>query len=265
MEYKLLDVLREEVKENRKAALVTVTKAMGSTPRKTGSMMVVFQNGRTYGTIGGGKFEIAAIHAAVKSLEEGKSGSFHFQLNDEVGSLQMQCGGEADVFIKVFVPNHKLMLVGGGHIALSLYELGKKLGFFTVVFEDREEYANKARFPDVDEIQLGNIEEKLQNYPIDETCYIVIVTRGHQADESALKSVIHSNAAYIGMIGSKNKTAYILDNLRKEGIPQDTIDKLYAPIGLGLGGETPEEIALSILAEILLVKNNGRFIHMKDK
>lgn len=264
MEYKILDEVSNEIKENKKVALVTITKVQGSSPRKEGSMMGVKEEGTIFGTIGGGKLELVATKWAEKCMLNGKDETFHFKLNDEEGSLHMQCGGEVEVFIKIFSPPHKLLIVGGGHIALKLYELSKILGFYSVIFEDREEFCNKERFPEADELKVGDIEKLLYEYSINDNCYVVIVTRGHKHDEIALRAVIKSDAKYIGMIGSKNKTRYVRDNLIKADISNDLIDKVYAPIGISLGGETPEEIAFSIMSEILLVKNQGKLKHMKD-
>lgn len=260
----VLDSISEMIKANKKVALATITRVKGSTPRKEGSMMGILEDGSIFGTIGGGNLEAEVIKQAKKCMSIGKSNTFHFQLTDSEGSLHMQCGGEAEVFIKIFNPYHKLYIVGGGHVALKLYELGKMMGFYTVIIEDREEFCNLDRFPKADELKVGDIEKTLMECPLDESSYVVIITRGHNHDEIALKSVIESNARYIGMIGSKNKTRYIMDNLKNEGISKEQLDKVYAPIGIELGGETPEEIAFSIMSEIVLIKNNGRLKHMKE-
>ena len=264
MEYKILNEISDEIKLNKRVALATITRVEGSTPRKEGSMMGIKEDGTIFGTIGGGTLELVVTENAKKCIVDGESKNFNFKLTDDEGSLHMQCGGEADVFVKVFSPFDKLIIIGGGHIGLELYELGKMLEFYTIIVEDREEFCNINRFPKADELKLGNIEEVLQEYPIDNSSYIVIVTRGHRHDEVALKSVIDSNAKYIGMIGSKNKTKYIMDNLKIEKVSQEKLDKVYAPIGINLGGETPKEIAFSIMSEILVVKNNGSLNHLKD-
>ncbi|WP_244282241.1 XdhC family protein [Maledivibacter halophilus] len=264
MEYKVLDSISEMIKSNKKVALATITKVEGSTPRREGSMMGILEDGNIFGTIGGGNLEAEVIKQAKKCMAVGKSDTFHYELTDSKGSLHMQCGGEADVFIKVFNPYDKLYIVGGGHVALKLYDLGKMMGFYTIIVEDREEFCNIERFPRADELMVGDIEETLMKCALDENSYIVIVTRGHKHDEIALKSVIKSNAKYIGMIGSKNKTKHIMDNLKSEGISKEELKEVYAPIGIDLGGQTPEEIAFSIMTEILLIKNNGKLRHMKE-
>lgn len=264
MEYKVLDVLSNEIKKNKSVALAIITKVSGSTPRKEGSMMVIKEDGTTFGTIGGGKLELVVTEYAQKCMIDKKSSAFNFKLNDEEGSLHMKCGGNAEVFIKVYIPYNKLIIVGGGHIAQKLYHLSKMLDFYTVIIEDREEYCNYKRFPEADELKVGDIEKILNKYEINENCYVVIVTRGHKYDEIALRAVVETKAKYIGMIGSKNKAKYIIDNFIKDGINREKIQKVYVPIGLNLGGNTPEEIAFSIMSEILLIKNNGSLFHMKD-
>lgn len=264
MEYRILNQISDEIKLNKKVALATITRVEGSTPRKEGSMMGIKEDGTIFGTIGGGTLELVVMENAKKCILDGESKNFNFKLTDDEGSLHMQCGGEADVFVKVFSPFDKLIIIGGGHIGLELYELGKMLEFYTIIVEDREEFCNIDRFPNADELKLGDIQEVLQEYNIDDSTYAVIVTRGHRHDEVALRSIIDSNAKYIGMIGSKNKTKYIMDNLKNEKVSQEKLDKIYAPIGLNLGGQTPKEIAFSIMSEILVVKNNGTLNHLKD-
>ncbi len=264
MEYKVLDQISDEIKLNKKVALATITRVEGSTPRKEGSMMGIKEDGTIFGTIGGGKLELVVMEHAKKCIINGESKSFSFKLTDDEGSLHMQCGGEADVFIKVFNTFDKLFIIGGGHIALELNELGKMLDWYTIIVEDREEFCNINRFPKADELKAGNMKQVLDECQIDNRSYIVIITRGHNHDEIALKAVIDSKAKYIGMIGSKNKTKYIMDNLKSEGVSQEKLDKVYAPIGIDLGGETPKEIAFSIMSEILVVKNNGTLHHLKD-
>ncbi len=265
VEHVLLDKISEQIRQNKKVAWATITKIEGSTPRKEGAMMVIMEDGSIDGTIGGGTFEAVVVEKAKKCLEGGASKAFHFELNDEEGSLHMQCGGTADVFIKVFLPKDKLLIVGGGHIAVELFKLSKMLGLYTVVFEDREDYLTQERFPKADELILGSIEEQLKQYPIDTHCFVVIVTRGHRHDEIALMSVIHRDPQYIGMIGSRNKVNYVMDRMAENDISQEVMGKIYAPIGLTLGGESPMEIAFSIMSEIMIVKSGKKLGHMRDQ
>jgi xanthine dehydrogenase accessory factor len=266
MENVVLQRLSEEITKNNKVALAMITKVAGSSPGPEGAMAVILEDGTIIGTVGGGKLEAVTIEKAKKCMEEGKNGYFTFELNnkDVEESIHMTCGGRAEVYIRVFNPKNKLILVGGGHISHELYKLGKYLGFYTVIFEDREQFANRERFPEADEIMLGDVAENLRNYTIDDSCYIVLVSRGHAYDEIALREVINSKAKYIGMIGSRNKVRTVFNNMRNEGVSEEALNRVYSPIGLSIGNETPNEIAMSIMAEILLIKNNGQLAHLKD-
>lgn len=265
MENIILGEIVKEINQGKKVALAMVTRIWSSSPSPEGAMMVVGEDGTILGTVGGGSLEGEVIKKAKECLATGENKVFTFELNNREAreSLNMICGGKVEVFIRVFAPKSKLLIVGGGHIAYELYKLGKFLDFYTVIFEDRPEFASKERFPQADDIKLGDIETILQEYPIDESCYIVIVTRGHADDEKALKTVINRNARYVGMIGSRKKVSFIKEKLRSEGVREEELAQVYAPIGLDLGGDTPAEIAISIMAEILLVKNKGTLKHLK--
>lgn len=263
MESKILEKITEQVKENRTVALIIITKIHDSTPRSEGSMMAVFEDGSITGTIGGGNLELAAIDIAKDCIRKGENRTVCFDLTQE-GDIGMQCGGKVDVLFKIFKPQYKLMIAGAGHIALTLHKFGKMLGFYVVVFDDREKYLSNERLPDADELILGSYDKKLKEYNIDSNSFIVIVTHGHKYDEEALRAVIDRGAAYVGMIGSTKKNNFIKNNLLSDGVDNNLLDSIYAPIGLDLGGEKPEEISLSIMAEILAVKNGGTLRHIKN-
>lgn len=263
MEYELLEMLAAEVKANRRAALVTLVEEQGSSPGKQGFMMAVFEDGSTAGTVGGGSFENKAREYALECMKDGRNKLLELEL-DYSGELHMQCGGRATIFIKAFKGKERLIIAGGGHVALELYKLGKLLDFHTVIIEDRQEYANTERFPDCD-IHIGNIGECMSDYPLDSNCYVIIVTRGHEGDAAALKAAIGRGAGYVGMIGSRSKTRYVMEQLKAEGYEDAELETVYSPVGLKLGGDSAAEIAFSILSEILLVKNNGQLKHMRDQ
>lgn len=255
-----MEKISMEVTAKRSAALVMITKGENG-PGKEGFILGVFEDGSTLGTIGGGAVEFNAIAKAKECIKQGKNMNFIYDLgpNGNIGSL---CGGITEIYIKTFKAPEKMLIIGGGHIALELYKLSEMMQFKSIIFDDREEYANNNRFPN-SEIILGEYKENLIKYSIDEHCYVVIVTKGHRFDEASLEAVANSKAAYIGMIGSANKTSTIMSNLIAKGISQDKLKRVYAPTGLNLGGDTPCEIAISIMSEILLVKNNGKLTHMK--
>lgn len=263
MEEKILKKVYESLKNGIPVAMATLTHIVGSTPRKKGSVMAVWADGRILGSVGGGRIEHEVILKAISCIEKNEDSEFDYKLNDS-GDIGMQCGGEAKGFIKVFTPRKKLIIVGGGHIGEQLYKFSKLLNFYTVIFDDREEFASRDRFSEADEVIPGDIEYNLSNYNINENTYIVIATRGHEPDSKALKSVVSRGAAYIGMIGSARKTLMVMKKLMEEGVSKEDLEKVHAPIGLDISSELPEEIAFAIMSEILLVKNKGSLTHRKD-
>ncbi len=263
MEERILKEIYSSLSKGQKAALVTITGIKGSTPRKKGSLMAVWEDGRIEGSVGGGNIEFVVIEKAIECIKQGIDGEFQFELNDE-GDLHMQCGGKATLYVKIFKPRSKLLIIGAGHIGVELFKLAKILDFYTVIFDDRDEFANENRFANADEIIVGDIGEELSKYPIDSNTYIIIVTRGHKCDADALKFTAVSNASYIGMIGSKKKTEFVMKTLMTDGIPKEVLKKVYAPIGINISSQEPNEIAFGIMSEILLVKNRGSLEHLKD-
>lgn len=264
MELNIMDRVLKEIQENRPVALATITEVKGASPGKIGTMMGIFENGHTIGTVGGGRLEYVVMNEALQCMKDGISKEYEYRLENDEGSLHMECGGKVKVFIKTFIPCNKLLIVGAGHVGQSIFKLAQLLNFHTVVFDDRKEFANEDNFPKANEIIVGDIKENLLKYPIDNNTYLVIVTRGHNFDEEALEAVIHSKGKYIGMIGSKNKVRTIMNNLRNKGIDEESLNKVYSPVGIKLGGDTPMEVAFSIMSEILLIKNGGKLIHMKQ-
>jgi len=263
MEERILKDIYENLVSGHKVALVTITDIKGSTPRKKGSLMAVWEDGRIEGSVGGGNIEFAVIEKAIECIKGEIDKEFEFELNDE-GDLHMQCGGKATLYVKVFKPRLKLLIIGAGHIGVELFKLAKILDFYTVIFDDRAEFANEKRFEGADEIIVGDIGEKVSKYPIDKNTYIIIVTRGHKCDADALKVTAESDASYIGMIGSRKKTEFVMKTLISEGIGRDALKKVYAPIGINISSEEPNEIAFGIMSEILLVKNKGLLQNLKD-
>ena len=176
----------------------------------------------------------------------------------EISLALPESGCKAKVFFEVIPPMRKVIIVGAGHLAIPLVRFAKILGFHITVLDDRIKYANRERFPDVDEVLVGDMAELLQGIPITPFTYIVLITRGHQYDEPCLRAIIDSPAKYIGMIGSKRRIKACFIRFRDEdGIAEELLNKVHAPIGLDIGSETPEEIALSIISEMIKVRRGG--------
>ena len=162
-----------------------------------------------------------------------------------------------DVFIDVIVPQATLLLIGAGHVAVPLAEMARMLGFRIVVFDDRAEYANRDRFPQADEVLVDEFGAGLRKLDITQNTWVVIATRSHESDAAALRAVIGSPAAYIGLLGSRRKVSLIFKALREAGVGEEQLARVYAPVGLDLGADTPEEIAVSIMAEMIMVRQGG--------
>jgi len=254
MDINILKELINLVDKGTKFAHATVINAKGSTPREIGADMLILENGKTIGTIGGGALEVRVIELAKDCIKSNNSAIYNLPLNSK--EIGMICGGEVDIFIEVFNPKPNLIICGAGHVGKAIYEIAKTLNFKITVLDDREEYLNEMRFPDADEVVLGKINETLINRQIDESSYICIVTKSHKEDFEALKAVINSNAKYIGLMGSKKKIKEIFDELLSQGFDEEKISRVKAPIGLDIATNSPEELAISIIAEILAVKNN---------
>jgi xanthine dehydrogenase accessory factor len=157
-----------------------------------------------------------------------------------------------------------LLVIGGGHVGKALSVIGDMCGFSVEIVDDRPEYANAERFPEADRITQGRFDEVLADYPIDENTYVVCVTRGHKHDEISLKAVVDSRAAYVGMIGSKRRVAAVLQHLIEEGADAEAIGRVHTPIGLDIGAETPEEIAVSIMGEVIMTRRGGTAAPMRE-
>ena len=265
MEGKILKAVSDAVEKGIEVAVVTVLEVKGSSPGKEGSMMAIFSDGSIIGTVGGGALEYEIIQESLKAINKNSSCEKSFELT-ETGNLHMKCGGFIRVYIKIFAKREKLLIMGGGHLGAELYTLGKFLNKYVVIFDDREEFANRERFSEADEIIFGKMKETVKNYSIDENSYIIIVTRGHENDKECLKAILDKKVSpkYIGMVGSRGKVLSTYKELLDEGYSKEELKKIYSPIGLDISSSEPKEIALGIMAEITAVKNQKTGEHMRD-
>lgn len=261
----ILKKVYEDLELGNRVCFVTLTDVKGSSPGKQGAVMAVFKDDSVIGTIGGGILENVVINKCRECIKTGEDFNFDYSLTEESLETTMKCGGYVKGYIKVFKPKPKLLIIGGGHIGHSLYNISKGLDFYSTIVDDRQEFANENRFPDADEVYSGDISEILNKINIDDNTYIVIATRGYEKDIEALREVINSKAAYIGMIGSRKKWKALKEELISEGVEKKVLESIYAPVGINISSSSVSEIAFGIMAEILLVKNNGDLSHRKDK
>ena len=243
--------LAELVSNDSEFAVATIVSAGTGSPRKSGTKMIIFPDRRTEFTIGGGKFEEDTINQALEAINTGENRIFKTEFKEEKNG--MVCGGEAEVFIEINRSGIKIVIFGGGHIGLELSRFCDSLGLLYTVIDDRAEYASKERFPRAETVMVLPYDEVAGKLHITEKTFCVIITHGHSGDEAVLRSLINTPAPYIGMIGSVKKTAYVLGKISPD-IKTADLDRIYAPVGLDLGGGTPAEIAVSVIAEILKVK-----------
>ncbi|MGE4319408.1 MAG: XdhC family protein [Deferribacterales bacterium] len=261
MDRMISEKLAEYVRTNTPSALITVINSEGSSPAVTGYMMTVAENGETSGTIGGGRLEHLAVSEALECIRTGVSKEAQYNLKADA---DMACGGSVRIFIRVFSKSPVLYIVGAGHIGTQLYHLGSEFGFSTVIVDDRADMADRALFPEASEVICGDMEQVLKSIEFDDLSYIAIATRSHHTDENALFAVAGSQAKYIGMIGSTSKIRKIFGNLKDRSVGEEALKRVYAPMGLNIADTNPKEIALSILSEMMLVKNSGSADHMRD-
>lgn len=244
----------QAVEQGRNYAFATIVEAtLKGTPRKTGSKMIVFGDGSSWGSIGGGRNEKAAIAEAVKALQTQKPCTVTYDYFGREG--ESVCGGQMKVFIEPFAPQKHLVICGAGHIALPLSAIGKMLGFKVTVIDNRKAFANKKRFPHADAVIVGPHAQELAKVEVNPNTYVAIVTQGNEFDFECLKAVIRSNAGYIGVISSKPKRVKFFGRLKQEKVEEKYIKRVHIPMGIDIGSQTPEEIAVSICAELVAVKN----------
>lgn len=254
----LFGAVDEALARGDAVALVTIVRAQGSTPQRVGARMLVYEDGRTLGTIGGGCYEQDACGKARLALQTGRPTLAHYDLNDDFAEEQgLICGGQMDVFIDPVTPTPRVCIVGAGHVGFHTAQLAATVGFRVVVVDDRASFADPARFPTAERVDVAEIPEWLRTADIGPRDYLVIVTRGHREDLDALRAALSRDTAYVGLIGSKAKIARLYARLGEEGGDPTSMSRVHAPIGLDLGAVSPEEIAVSIVAE-LIAHRRGR-------
>jgi xanthine dehydrogenase accessory factor len=244
-------------RRGERIALATVIKTVGAAPCGVGSKMLVYADGRYKGSFAGQITNGKVAEEGTRAIRDGRTYVMHIHLDADKGEAVGSCGATLEVFFEVLRPEPRLIIAGAGYVAQALARLAAGLDFHTIVVDDRRDLADPKIFADTVQLNFGNIPQTMRDLAPDESSWVVIVTRGHSLDKDALQAALESNAAYIGMIGSPGKVKRIFKDLLKEGFSRERLAQVHAPIGLDLGAETPDEIALSIAAEMLMLRKKA--------
>ncbi len=253
----IYEAASDSIKSGKRAALATVIRSDGSVPRLAGAKMLIREDGSSVGTVGGGGAEEQARKTASAIIQSGESQILHFDMRGEGHDAKMVCGGQMDIFIEPLALAAGLYLFGAGHISQYTAALAKTLGFRVAVIDPRPEYNSAERFPEAAVLINKPYEEAFKELQITSNDYLIVVTPGHVLDELCLEYAVSTPARYVGMIGSKHKSKDVFERLMRRGVAPERLSRVYAPIGLPIGAETPEEIAVSIMAEIIRIKRLG--------
>jgi xanthine dehydrogenase accessory factor len=242
--------------------VATVVAVGGSTPRGAGAKMIVYPDGRTIGTVGGGAIESTVIEKA-RGMPDGEPALLSFDLENDT---DMICGGKMDIFLEPVAPGPLLIVAGGGHVGQAVGRAARSAGFRVTVIDDRADVVTQERFPFADRRLVGGIELLGDEVVTDGETFVVVVTRGHRFDRDWVEAFVDRWPLYLGMIGSATKVARTFEEMERNGVPSEALAKVHAPIGLDIGAETPEEIAVSVVAEMIAVRHGVSDTAMlKDK
>lgn len=249
--------IQAALRRGERVGIATVVKTVGAAPCGVGAKLLVRADGSTSGSLAGPNADTRVTQEVLRAIREGRSYVTHVHLDADQGEAVGSCGATLELFIEVLRPEPRLIIAGAGYVAQALARLVTHLDFRTVVVDDRRDLADPQVFGDTVQLLFGDIPQTLHDLEPDDASWIVIVTRGHHLDKDALRAAIETNAAYVGMIGSPSKVRHIFRDLLKEGISSERLAQVHAPIGLDLGAETPDEIALSIAAEMVMLRRQA--------
>jgi xanthine dehydrogenase accessory factor len=254
--HEIFAAIGEALTKGEEVALVTIVSSNGSTPQRVGAKMLVFADGRTVGTIGGGCYEHDALGKAREALRTRKAITAKYDLNDDFAEENgLVCGGQMEVFIEPLEAPPALFIFGAGHVGYYLARVASDAGFEVHVVDDRAAFANRERFPFAASVIVEDIPTWLEQTTFSPSAYAVIVTRGHRHDLDALQALASRDLRYLGLIGSRAKVARLYDQLLIDGrVTLEQLSHVHAPIGLDIGAVTPQEIAVSIAAELVAIR-----------
>jgi xanthine dehydrogenase accessory factor len=273
----MIETIQRYLNKGEDLVLAVITEASGSTPRGKGAAMLVGREGLLAGSIGGGALEGMALRTAAQCLNERRSDSLFFSLAPSADGAEdgTICGGSVSILLQYLDASHaplpekvydllsaeppqRAVIFGGGHVAKALVPILSSVDFRVIVMDERSEFATNERFPDAAQVVCGSFGHLDQLFTFNENDYAVVVTSGHQHDYEVEEQILRQDLAYTGVIGSRKKTAAVNAKLRAAGITEEQLAKVHTPIGLDIGAKTPEEIAVSIAAEMIQVRAERR-------
>ncbi len=239
------------------AVLCTIIASQGSTPRHEGSKMLVYPDGHTEGSVGGGELEGRVVAAAREALNDGQPRTLEFSMVEPGRGDPGVCGGTVTIFIDPLLSPATIVVIGAGHVGRAVVHLAKWLGFRVVVSDDRPEFCTPDATPGADVYLVCSMADLPAQFPITPASYLILTTRNVMVDVPGLPVLLETPAAYIGIIGSRRRWLTTREKLLEAGIPEEKLQRIVSPMGLELKAETPEEIAVSILAEIVMLRRGG--------
>lgn len=255
----VVQALLELLTSRQRGALATVVRVSGSTPQQPGARLLLREDGSTLGTVGGGAIELAVIESLRRSLSSSES---ELLIRDLAHDLGMCCGGRMEIFVEPILPSPRLWLLGAGHVAKPTAALARNVGFEVVVIDERDELNTMERFPGC-RLVLGDPGTELRKAALGDTDWVLIMTHDHQLDEAALAATAGKNARYVGLVGSKRKVFRLVERVRAKRDGEFPLERVYAPVGLDIGAVSPEEIALSIVAELVALRHGRPAPHLR--
>lgn len=261
---KIYTALAELELTHQSAAMCTVVKTSGSAPRHSRSKMLVYPDGHFLGTVGGGELENRVRKEALASLQDGQPRLLSYNMTDPSRGDAGVCGGQVEVFVEPILQPPTVVVLGGGHVGKAVAHLAKWLGYHVVISDDRPEFCTPESNPDADEFFNVPMAELPLHLNITQQTALVLTTRGNNLDIAGLPALLESKWGYIGVIGSRKRWSETVKSLNEAGISDEQLRPIHSPIGLGIGAETPEEIAVSIMAEVLMLRESGSGKSMKE-
>jgi xanthine dehydrogenase accessory factor len=255
----VVQALLELLTSRQRGALATVVRASGSTPQRPGARLLLREDGSTLGTVGGGAIEHAVLESLRRALASQEAELLTRDLSHDLG---MCCGGRMEIFVEPILPTPRLWLLGAGHVAKPTAALARSVGFEVHVIDEREELNTAERFPEC-RLILGDPGSELRHEPLGDADWVLIMTHDHRLDEAALAAVAGQNAHYVGLVGSKRKAFRLVERVREKRAGDFPLERVFAPVGLDIGAVSPEEIAVSIVAELVALRHARPAPHLR--